>query len=74
MINYKISKPKISRRFDVEDIRTLRVWSSMRWKDANFQEIKSDIKERAKPVFDKIGYVFDREKNCYMHLPQKTAQ
>jgi hypothetical protein len=71
MIHYEIEKPEISPRFDVEDIRTLRIWSSMRWKDADFEEIKNDIAERAKSVSDKIGYVFDSTKNCYVHYPKK---
>ncbi|MCL1947265.1 MAG: hypothetical protein FWF51_08990 [Chitinivibrionia bacterium] len=71
MIHYEIEKPEISSRFDVDDIRALRVWSSMRWKDANFEEIRNDIAERAKSVSDKIGYVFDPNKNCYVHYPKK---
>jgi hypothetical protein len=71
MINSKIPKPELSSRFDVEDIRALRIWNSIRWKDADFEEIRNDIAEHAKPISDKIGYVFELDRNCYMHYPKK---
>ncbi|MDR2897689.1 MAG: hypothetical protein LBU99_02660 [Spirochaetaceae bacterium] len=71
MINYEVEKPELSRRFDVEDIRALRVWGAERWKDASFEEVKCDIAELSKPISDKIGYVFDEEKKCYIHYPNR---
>jgi hypothetical protein len=69
MIDYEVKKPKLSQRFDVEDIRALRVWGSERRKYASFEEIKKDIVELSKPVSSKISYVFDETNNCYIHHP-----
>jgi hypothetical protein len=72
MINYKISKPKLSSRFDLDDIDAVRQWSSKRWANATLDEIIADIHEKTKPIYENNpNYVFDSVKNCYMHYPKE---
>ena len=72
MINYDVKKPKLSPRFDLDDIHKIREWSSKRWANATWDEIVTDIRIKTKPIYENNpNYVFDPTRNCYMHYPQK---
>lgn len=49
-----MKKPKLSPRFDEDDIHKLRVYNSERWKNRPDEEVFAEIREKAEKVEKEI--------------------